>query len=383
MADEPDDKKKVTFYRLADLEVTEVALVDKPAIGIEFLVLKRLNPDGQPAAAGEEGSTMTNKKKAAGEGADTPEPPFLPAQVFHTLKAMGAALAGFLPKAEDMPEGDELIPAAWAFQAAAEKAEGEETSKEEPMDFRSAWEGMVVADQLWKCFMTVETVVTNIARSDKTPEEKAGLFDKAITDFSDVARELLGLAKAALAAGEGDGDAAADDTSKGESSDDASAGDGEPDKTEKKEEGDAASPDANVIPAEQANLFLTAVNDLVAEVQDLGARLAKVETGGEPPEAPATDGAAGPTNGNTAGGDKPVTMADMQKAIRDAIAQARHPVFKSRIPKQEPPEGELEEGDDKGEEKPTYDPQDRTARQKRLRELNEAALAAQGIPVEK
>ena len=135
-----------------------------------------------------------------------------------------------------------------------------------------------------------------------------------------------------------------------------------------------------MVPAEQANAFLTAINDLVAEVQDLGARLAKVETGGEPPEAPATDGAAGPTNGNTAGGDKPVTVAEMAKAIRDAIAQARHPVFKSRIPDQVPPP---EEAEGEGDKEPAYNPQDRTARQKRLRELNEAALAAQGIPVER
>ena len=359
-----DDEKKVTFYRLEDLEVTAVALVDRPAVGIPYLVLKRHKPDGEPAAAGEEEESMTTKqKKAAGEGGEKPaEQPVLAVELVRTLKGMGAALAAFLP--EEAPEGDELYAAARAFQEAAEKAEGQDTSKDEPMDFRGAWEGMVAADQLWKAFMTLETVVTNIARSDKTPEEKQGLFDTVLTDFGTVARELLGLTKAAPA------DAG--------SSDDSADSEGE---DTKKSADDAARPDAAVVPAEQANAFLTAINDLVAGVQDLGARLAKVETGGEPPEAPAADGAAGPTNANTAGGDKALTLADVMKIVNEAIAKARHPVFKSRIPDQVPPDGEIEEEGDKGQ--PSYDPNNREERHKRLSDLNAISLAAQGIPVVK
>lgn len=367
MADE-DEKKKVTFYRLDDLEVTAVALVDKPAIGIEFLVLKRHNPDGEPAAAGEEGSMTTKRQKAAGEGEET-EQPTLSVEVLRTVKAMSGALAGFLP--EDAPEGCEICATARAFQEAVgkgEEASKEETSKDEPMDFRSAWEGMVVADQMWKCFMTMETVVTNIARSDKMPEEKAGLFDTAITDFATVARELLGLTKSAPA---DDGDAANDPPPTDPPA---------PDDTKKTEpEGDPDPAHDAVVDANAATALLTAITDLVTEVQDLNARLTKVEAGGEPPEAPAADGAAGPASAKTADGDKPVTLATMTQAIQEAIAKARNPVFKSRIPDQVPPAEETEEVE-KGEES-AKNPFDREARRKRLAGANTQMLQALGIPV--
>jgi hypothetical protein len=374
VADEGDgDKKEVTFYRLEDLEVTEVALVDRPAIGIDFLVLKRLSPDGQPAAAGEEGKAMTKRNKAAGDG-QAAEEWSLPPEVLRTLKGMGAALGSFLP--EDAPESDEVCAAARVFQAAAEKA-SEDTSKEEPMDFRSAWEGMVVADQMWKCFMTMETVVTNIARSDKTPDEKAGLFDTAITDFATVARELLGLAKAAPAPAEGEGETGDGD---GAPNGDTSESADDPANEEKSEtDAHAVSDDLG----KQVVTALAAIPDLLTEVRELGDRLDKVEAGNVTPEAPATDGAADTKKVDTSSDERPVTAVEMQKAIEAAIQAARHPVFKSRIPKQEPVEGG--EGDEHGaaDAQPTG-PIDRTERRKRLqarrRDLNATLLAAQGIP---
>jgi hypothetical protein len=356
-----------------------VALVDKPAVDIEFLVLKRHTPPSEEdqmasrrgkADDGTDGHPDAPETDAGGSGAEASS---LPPEIVRAVKAISAMLTEVLP--DEAPEGCEVCTAARGLQAAVDKATPEvtPTEKDEPTDFAAAWEGMVLADTLWKGFMVLETVVTNIARSEKTPEEMVAMFDKALNDFAVVARQILGVAKseapaqaegAADATPDGDGkttpDLAVDAAEQAKSAavaaaDPAQAGDGQA--------GDAEGQATG----EQAVLEL--LNELVGWVKDLDARVSKSESG-ETPEAPAKDGAADAA----ANADKPVTFAQTLKMVRDEIAKLRNPVYKSKLPQ----EGEDGQEPAPQEEKP-FNVFDRDQRRKRLAELNIGLLRQRGV----
>jgi hypothetical protein len=217
----------------------------------------------------------------------------------------------------------------------AERATKQETSEEAqadygPTDFSEAWGEAQADETLWKALSIFNRVVTAIYQSAEG--DKVGLLVKAVDDFASRVKEMMGAIK-----GEAEETVAEEETATG---------------SEVPEAGEQSD----------MQLLARAVTDLSQafgdETSAMKAQLAELEKrlAGEVPKPEAS------TEGDAAEETpKPVTLADVQKAIAAAIAKAKQPQYKGLLPE---PEETPEEPDA---------PRVRTAKERAqtLREMNE------------
>jgi len=364
-------RRKRQVHRLEDLEVSSISLVDRPAIDIEFLVLKRYDPEAEegpmakknedelepqakadePAEEEEEVAVETpaaSEDEAPAEAKPDEKSEFEPESGVVVLKAgkwVGGENTGLLKQTRDAIEKFEAfisrtkvtdLALTADFRAAVqtlldhtERALKQESQTTEghidygPTDFTEAWVEVETEDTLWKALSIFNRVVTAIYES--VEGDKVGMLVKAVDDFASRVKGMMGAIKEEPSAEEATGEEAP--TS---------------------DESDMQVLARAVTDLSQA--FGDEMSAMKGQVAELEKRLA-----GEAPEPEAsTEGDAAEET------EKPVTLADVQKAIAAAIAKAKQPQYKGLLPEPE---------ETKDEEVPMV----RTAKERAqtLRELNE------------
>jgi hypothetical protein len=311
-------RRKRQVHRLEDLEVSSISLVDRPAIDIEFLVLKRYDPETEegPMAKkkedelekGTEGDAPEEEAKeeeVTDETAAEVEPdekPEADAEEAAAEPGMMAVLKDALEKVAGGELPADIRVAVQALLGYTERATKQDGVPDEaqpdygPTDFDEAWVDVETDKALWEALSIFNRVVTAIYES--ADGNKVGLLVKAIEAFAAKAKAMMGAIK------------------------------------EEPAEEEAVAEEAS----EQSDtqLLATALTDLsTAFGEEMGAvkgQLLELEKriAGEAPEPEAsTEGDAAEET------EKPVTLADVQKVIAAAIAKAKQPQYKGLLPEPE------------------------------------------------
>jgi hypothetical protein len=193
-------------YRLEELTVTIVSMVDSPAIGREFLLMKRQEEDTvvkdkhdpevpEPEATAEEHPEEPEATEPEGTKpvSKAEEPEAEPA----------AAAPEAAPAAVEPPTPVEPLTVAGAVSFLAEhKSELSRPGQaalgilerqkqiEATTDFDTAYRGMAASGDVWACFDALMDVVWVVLDSEE--ENKLALIDAAVKAFGSKLSEILG-----------------------------------------------------------------------------------------------------------------------------------------------------------------------------------------------
>jgi hypothetical protein len=205
-------KDEPVAYRLEDLTVEEVSLVDRPAIGREFLLMKRQEED-----------TVGKKEEEHGPEAPETETPELETPVEEHPEEPEGTEPVAVAKAEDpgptaaeqptvahddRTEPDASLPTAWtladgirflaehkselsrAGQAALGVLERQKQGGEATVDFDTAYRQMAAQGDVWACFDAMFEVVWSVLDSEE--ENQLAAIDEAVKAFGVKLAEILG-----------------------------------------------------------------------------------------------------------------------------------------------------------------------------------------------
>lgn len=283
-------------YRLEELTVTIVSMVDSPAIGREFLLMKRQEEDTvakdkhdpevpepeataeehpeEPEATEPEGTEPVSKAEepeaepAAPEAAPAAVEPPAPVEPL----TVGGAVS-FLAEHKS-----ELSRAGQAALGVLER----QKQMEATTDFDTAYRNMAASGDLWACFDALMDVVWTVL--DSSDENKLFLIDAAVKSFGTKLTEILG---------------------------------GVGVKSDEPRTVKIGDIEIEVVADEFQAAVLTGMGSLAEQLATLSERLE------QPTEK--RDGEEEAVQAQ----DAPVTATEVAKMIGDAITQARRPIYKS------------------------------------------------------
>ena len=193
-------------YRLEELTVTIVSMVDSPAIGREFLLMKRQEEDNvvakkdaehqedpaeetteesaEETPEGETPEEPVSKEEEPASKEETPEPeppPEAPVEHAPEPLTIAAALTFLVEHKSELSRVSQAAVGVLERQ----KADGEPTT-----DFETAYRYMAASGDVWSCFDALMEVVWNTLDSDG--EDKLAIVQAAVKAFGDKLVEILG-----------------------------------------------------------------------------------------------------------------------------------------------------------------------------------------------
>jgi hypothetical protein len=286
-------------YRLEELTVTIVSMVDSPAIGREFLLMKRQEEDTvakekhdpevpepeataeehpeEPEATEPEATETVSKAEEPEAEAAAPEatPEAAPAAVeppapVEPLTVAGAV--GFLAEhMSELPRSGQVAVAMLDRQKQAQ----------EKTDFNTAYAAQAAEDDIWTCLWVLMDVIDNVLESDVDP--KLPLVLAAVQAFGIKVTEVLG---------------------------------------------GAGVKSTEPVKVKLGDVEVEVADEFQAEVLrgmgELAEQLAALKEGQEQPTEK-RDGEEEAVQSEEA----PVTAGQVMKMIREGIAQAKRPIYKS------------------------------------------------------
>jgi len=198
-------------YRLEELTVTIVSMVDSPAIGREFLLMKRQEED---TVAKEKHDPEVPEPEATAE--EHPEEPEATEPEATEPEATEPVSKAEEPEVEPAAAGPEAVPAAAEPPAPVEpltvmgavsflaehKSElsrpgqaavgilERQKQMEATTDFDTAYRNMAASGDVWACFDALMDVVWTVL--DSSDENKLPLIDAAVKSFGTKLTEILG-----------------------------------------------------------------------------------------------------------------------------------------------------------------------------------------------